>query len=106
MPFRFVCHSCGALLHEDLPTPRQLNCSNFRRVKTYVERVVEKLGGECSFCGAKLQVPPLKVEVQPNPATKSLSPLVSAFKHDYHQRRCKNRLDRIKRRLPRYYRNM
>ena len=61
MPFRFVCHSCGRVLHEELLTASQLRRRN---KKSYVEQVVEKLGGECRFCGAKLHTLPLKVEIK------------------------------------------
>lgn len=66
MPFRFVCHNCGAVLLEEQPTMKELNHA---RKRSYVERVAERLGGKCSVCGAPLQTVPTKIEVKPRTVT-------------------------------------
>jgi hypothetical protein len=47
-------------LYED-PKP-VLHDGTYRR-ETYLENVIAKIGGECLYCGHKLNVIPVKIEV-------------------------------------------
>jgi len=83
MPFRFVCSQCGAILIEK---------ENLEYGGNFVRAVINEVGGQCPKCGHKLQVPPVNVEVKPNPATVNKPIVASAFKHDYHQKSHSNRV--------------
>jgi len=39
-----------------------LQDGTYRR-QTYLQSVMIKIGGKCPYCGHRLQIPPLKVEV-------------------------------------------
>ena len=60
MPFVFHCSKCGSILYED-PKP-VLHDGTYRR-ETYLENVIAKIGGKCLYCGHKLNVLPVKIEV-------------------------------------------
>lgn len=79
MPFRFVCSQCGTLLLEDEDLPFN--------VGDYLKDVISRIGEKCPKCGHKLQIPPVNVEVNPNPAALKKPRSVGAFKHNYYRQK-------------------
>jgi len=61
LPFRFVCSSCGRTLLE----AEDLRCRYDSPLRPIEEFIRKRIGEECPFCGHKLHIPPLKVEVYP-----------------------------------------
>jgi hypothetical protein len=61
VPFKFVCSSCGKTLLET----EDLRC-RYDSPPPPIEGFIKKYVGEsCPYCGHKLHIPPLKIEVFP-----------------------------------------
>jgi hypothetical protein len=60
VPFVFMCKRCGSVLYRD-PKP-VLRDRTYSR-KTYLEGVVDNIGGKCPYCDRALQVLPTRIEV-------------------------------------------
>lgn len=76
MPFRFTCSSCGRTLLES----EDLRCRYDSHLRPIEEFIRKNIGEECPFCGHKLHVPPLKVDVYPLKVAGSLDRLTVAVK--------------------------
>jgi len=61
VPFRFTCSSCGNTLLETENLTFRYD-SGLRPIEEFVRK---RIGEKCPFCGHKLQIPPVKVEVYP-----------------------------------------
>lgn len=78
------CKKCGCVLErrdDDLP-----GRSN---EKDWIQEMLDRCKGHCPKCGRKLPsreeyAKVVGFECVPNPETAHLSPMVSAFSHDYH----------------------
>ncbi|MEM3463773.1 MAG: hypothetical protein QXL91_02825 [Candidatus Bathyarchaeia archaeon] len=61
LPFKFTCSCCGKTLLET----ENLMCRYDSRLRPIEEFVRRRIGEKCPFCGHKLQIPPVKIEVYP-----------------------------------------
>jgi len=78
LPFRFICSSCGRTLLES----EDLRCRYDSHLRPIEEFIRKNIGEECPFCGHKLHVPPLKVDVYPLKVSHSLEGSAFLVKRD------------------------
>ncbi len=76
MPFKFICISCGKTLLE----VEDLRCRYDSRLRPIEEFIRKNIGEHCPFCGHKLHVPPLKVDVYPLKGSKRIESLAVLVK--------------------------
>jgi len=71
MPFKVICHKCGAVLYEgqnetpgiDYLTRRNnLKPDRFSPIELFI---LNRIGKHCKYCGAKLDLVPREVKVIP-----------------------------------------
>ena len=64
MTFQFVCSECGKLLRTVTIQEYMESCHHTNADKmTFLEYIIDEIGGACPFCGHKLTIPPIDVEV-------------------------------------------
>jgi hypothetical protein len=61
LPLKFTCSCCGKTLLET----ENLTCRYDSPLRPIEEFVRKRIGEKCPFCGHRLQIPPVKIEVYP-----------------------------------------